>query len=61
MAAGIWFAAMTLKQWGISSIMALDMNIPLTVGSDGMDLAVTIVTGLALVLMFVHWIDRREK
>ena len=59
MAAGIWFALMTFKQWGISSIMALNMNTPLTVGSDGMDLAVTIVTGLALVLMFVHLVDRR--
>ena len=50
---------MTFKQWGISSIMALNMNTPLTVGSDGMDLAVTIVTGLALVLLFVRLVDRR--
>ena len=28
-------------------------------GFDGMDIAVTIAVGLALVLMFVHWIDRR--
>ena len=28
-------------------------------GFEGMDLAVTIAVGLALVLIFVHWMDRR--
>ena len=49
---------MSIKQCGISGIMALNMNTPLTVGDDGMDLAVTIIVGLALVLLFVRWVDR---
>lgn len=50
---------MTFKQWGVASIMALNMNIPLTVGSVGMDLAVTIAVGLALVLLSINLVDRR--
>ena len=59
MGQAVWWTVMTFKQWGISGIMALNMNMPLTVGDYGMDIAVTIAVGLALVLMFVHWIDRR--
>jgi uncharacterized membrane protein len=39
--------------WGVFT-----MNIPLTIGGFGMSLAVAIITGLALVLILVHWVDR---
>ena len=59
MGQAVWWILMTFKQWGVASIMALNMNIPLTVGSVGMDLAVTIAVGLALVLLFINLVDRR--
>lgn len=52
---------MTFKQWGMATIFSLSMNTPLTVGSYGMDLAVTIVTGLGIVLLFVRLVDRSGK
>ena len=59
MGQAVWWIALTFKQWGISGIMALNMNMPLTVGDYGMDLAVTITVGLALVLLFINLVDRR--
>lgn len=52
---------MTFKQWGITTILAGYMNTPLSVGEFGMDLAVTVTVGLALVLLFVALCDRRGR
>lgn len=49
---------MTFKQWGVAGIMALNMNMPLTVGDYGMDTAVTIAVGLCLILLFINLVDK---
>ena len=58
MGQAIWWVLMTFKQWGVAGIMALNMNIPLTVGSDGMSIAVTITAGLCLILLFINLVDK---